>query len=90
MTKSKYRLNKGDTQLELTYESVKDHEILMDPLSLDQKKSVLHTPHHVSDVLSEITYYVYKVRVHTIVEFHAYDSGSVSMGSMGSWEPISF
>ena len=62
LTKSKYRLNKGDTQLDLTYESVKDnHETFMDdPLS--QQKSVLHIPHHVSDVLSEITYYVYKAR----------------------------
>ena len=68
LTKSKYRLNKGDTQLELTYESVKDLETLIDPLSLDQQKSVLHIPHHVSDVLSEITYYVYKVRSYKVVK----------------------
>ncbi|XP_076275041.1 WD repeat domain 81 isoform X3 [Rhynchophorus ferrugineus] len=46
LKKSKYRLNKGDRQLDLTY----DHS---------------HTqvvPHHVSDVLSSITYYVYMAR----------------------------
>jgi WD repeat-containing protein 81 len=64
LTKSKYRLNKGDTQLDLTYESNKNpnqqHEAVMDPLS--QQKAIVHVPHHVSDVLSEITYYVYKAR----------------------------
>ena len=65
LTKSKYRLNKGDTQLELTYgeSSSKSHqefEAWSDPLS--HQKSVIHIPHHVSDVLSEITYYVYKAR----------------------------
>ena len=63
LTKSKYRLNKGDTQLDLTYESGKSHNLenwMDDPLS--QQKSVIHIPHHVSDVLSEITYYVYKAR----------------------------
>ena len=62
LSKSKYRLNKGDTQLDLTFESSKitsnSHE--NDPLS--QQKGAMHTPHHVSDVLSEITYYVYKAR----------------------------
>ena len=63
LTKSKYRLNKGDTQLELTYESTsknQEFESWLDPLG--QQKSVIHIPHHVSDVLSEITYYVYKAR----------------------------
>lgn len=51
--KSKFRLNKGDPQLELTYQT--------------QEKSVSDEtsnaiPHHVTDVLSEITYYVYKAR----------------------------
>lgn len=45
LTKSKYRLNKGDSQLDLTYESF-----------------LTNIPHHVSDVLSDITYYVYKAR----------------------------
>ncbi|XP_065172882.1 WD repeat-containing protein 81 isoform X2 [Atheta coriaria] len=46
MKKSKFRLNKGDRQLDLTYEHVEDAQV----------------PHHVSDVLSSITYYVYMAR----------------------------
>uniref|UniRef100_A0A336MXJ9 CSON007840 protein n=1 Tax=Culicoides sonorensis TaxID=179676 RepID=A0A336MXJ9_CULSO len=45
LTKSKYRLNKGETQLDITFQP-----------------SLTNTPHHVSDVLSEITYYVYMAR----------------------------
>lgn len=45
LTKSKFRLNKGDRQLDLTYES-----------------SLTQVAHHVSDVLSSITYYVYMAR----------------------------
>ncbi|RZC40629.1 WD repeat-containing protein 81, partial [Asbolus verrucosus] len=45
LKKSKYRLNKGDRQLDLTYEN-----------------SQSQVPHHVSDVLSSITYYVYMAR----------------------------
>ncbi|XP_012220908.1 WD repeat-containing protein 81 [Linepithema humile] len=44
LTKSKFRLNKGDRQLDLTFESQSE------------------VGHHVSDVLSEITYYVYLSR----------------------------
>lgn len=43
LKKSKFRLNKGDRQLDLTYENSQ-------------------VPHHVSDVLSSITYYVYTAR----------------------------
>lgn len=45
LRKSKYRLNKGDHQLDLTYDN-----------------SQAQVPHHVSDVLSSITYYVYMAR----------------------------
>ncbi|CAH1187105.1 unnamed protein product, partial [Phyllotreta striolata] len=45
LKKSKYRLNKGDHQLDLTYDN-----------------SQSQVPHHVSDVLSPITYYVYMAR----------------------------
>lgn len=46
-SKSKFRLNKGDRQLDLTY---------------DVALSSAQVPHHVSDVLSDITYYVYLSR----------------------------
>ncbi|GAB0095291.1 WD repeat-containing protein 81 [Sergentomyia squamirostris] len=46
LAKSKYRLNKGDAQLDLTFQTQNGAEI----------------PHHVSDVLSDITFYVYMAR----------------------------
>ncbi|XP_055712487.1 WD repeat-containing protein 81 isoform X2 [Phlebotomus papatasi] len=46
LSKSKYRLNKGDAQLDLTFQPQNGAEI----------------PHHVSDVLSDITFYVYMAR----------------------------
>lgn len=49
LTKTKYRLTKGDAQLDLTYQHIKHG-------------GENTTPHHVSDVLSEITYYVYMAR----------------------------
>lgn len=42
LSKTKFRLNKGDEQLDLTYDSA--------------------TPHHVTDILTDITYYVYMAR----------------------------
>ncbi|XP_034939157.1 WD repeat-containing protein 81 [Chelonus insularis] len=48
LTKSKFRLNKGDRQLDLTFDS-----------------ETSEVSHHVSDVLSEITYYVYLSRRYT-------------------------
>jgi WD repeat-containing protein 81 len=49
LTKTKYRLTKGDAQLDITYQHIK-------------LGSTETTPHHVSDVLSEITFYVYMAR----------------------------
>ena len=55
LSKSKYRLTKGDHQLDFMFES-----------SLNQTSSPtdspVQIPHHISDVLSEITYYVYTAR----------------------------
>ncbi|KAL7044856.1 hypothetical protein ACKWTF_002080 [Chironomus riparius] len=50
LTKTKYRLTKGDAQLDITYQHIKN----------SAENST--TPHHVSDVLSEITFYVYMAR----------------------------
>lgn len=49
MTKTKYRLTKGDAQLDLTFQH-------------NKHGSDTTTSHHVSDVLSEITFYVYMAR----------------------------
>lgn len=53
LTKTKYRLNKGDEQLDLTFD-VSNPESIM--------RSAGQTPFHVSDFLSDITYYVYNAR----------------------------
>ncbi|XP_063299930.1 WD repeat-containing protein 81 [Pelobates fuscus] len=57
LRKSKFRLNKGDKQLEFTYEMTKQ-AFVAGGSSTEQ----LHVPHHISDILSDITYYVYKAR----------------------------
>ncbi|KAG1653323.1 WD repeat-containing protein 81 [Nymphon striatum] len=64
-SKSKYRLNKGDQQLDLTY----DPAALYSNSTSEAEGNTYHpniphtqVPHHVSDVLSDITYYVYKAR----------------------------
>lgn len=59
LTKSKYRLNKGDRQLDIQYSMMSD--------GIDMKKNSsqndLHqVPHHVPEYLSDITYYVYTAR----------------------------
>eukprot|EP00041_Stephanoeca_diplocostata_P036608 m.1342664 g.1342664 ORF g.1342664 m.1342664 type:complete len:1750 (+) comp24899_c0_seq7:136-5385(+) len=49
LTRSKFRLHKGDQQLDFTY-------------GTGQVSAEGIVPHHVSDVLSEVTYYVYHSR----------------------------
>nr|XP_057936402.1 WD repeat-containing protein 81 [Doryrhamphus excisus] len=79
LRRSKFRLNKGDKQLDFTYEMTKEalaaavgNGIAGVGVGGDLSGSVsasgagqsdhLHVPHHISDVLSDITYYVYKAR----------------------------
>lgn len=77
LRKSKFRLNKGDKQLDFTYEMTKEalaaahgsggsHFVsdLGGPVGPggSGQSDHLHVPHHISDVLSDITYYVYKAR----------------------------
>ncbi|NWI42746.1 WDR81 protein, partial [Picathartes gymnocephalus] len=57
LRKSKFRLNKGDKQLDFTYEMTK--QAFVAGVSSGEQ---LHVPHHISDVLSDITYYVYTAR----------------------------
>ena len=52
---SKYRLSKGDRQLEFTYLSAQE-ELKRIP---DQDATV---PHHIGDISSDVTYYVYLAR----------------------------
>ena len=55
LTKSKYRITKGDRQLDFTYLSAQE-EIRLVP---DQDTLV---PHHIGDISSDVTYYVYLAR----------------------------
>ncbi|KAI1893292.1 hypothetical protein AGOR_G00122200 [Albula goreensis] len=79
LRRSKFRLNKGDKQLDFTYEMTKealaaaaangggagnfagDLGVAVGSSGSGQLDH-LHVPHHISDVLSDITYYVYKAR----------------------------
>ncbi|XP_077578568.1 WD repeat-containing protein 81 [Stigmatopora nigra] len=109
LRRSKFRLNKGDKQLDFTYEMTKEALAAAvgsglggvgGDLSGSVSASVggqpdhLHVPHHISDVLSDITYYVYKARqtpksvlcshVRSQWEPNEYPS---SMERMQSWTP---
>ncbi|XP_013406370.1 WD repeat-containing protein 81 isoform X2 [Lingula anatina] len=53
---SKYRLNKGDDQLDVMY------NVSFSSSVPGRTEGLIQVPHHISDVLSDITYYVYKAR----------------------------
>jgi len=55
LSKSKHRLNKGDQQLDFTYQNARDQ--LKGNPHIDQV-----FPHHVGDLLSDVTYYMYLSR----------------------------
>ena len=56
LSKSKHRLNKGDEQLDFTYLSAQEE---LKRASPDQDTLV---PHHIGDISSDVTYYVYLAR----------------------------
>lgn len=71
LTRSKFRLNKGDRQLDLTYEITFGDSKLQVCSVVAINSSIFfvifsdifpQVAHHVSDILSEITYYVYLAR----------------------------
>ncbi|GIY32237.1 WD repeat-containing protein 81 [Caerostris extrusa] len=63
-SKSKFRLNKGDKQLDLIYESAVEASggnVACNSANILQDSAIM-VPHHTSEVLSDITYFVYKAR----------------------------
>ncbi|XP_068571773.1 WD repeat-containing protein 81 [Cebidichthys violaceus] len=111
LRRSKFRLNKGDKQLDFTYEMTKEalaaavgNGVGGGGVGGDLGGSVgaggagpsdhLHVPHHISDVLSDITYYVYKARqtAKSVLCSHVRSQWEpneypASMERMQSWTP---
>lgn len=61
LSKSKFRLTRGDHQLDVTYESAGQFKSAQ-PQGLLAIDKLVQVPHHVSEVLADITYYVYMAR----------------------------
>ncbi|XP_077530385.1 WD repeat domain 81 [Haemaphysalis longicornis] len=61
LSKSKFRLTRGDHQLDVTYESASQFKSSQ-PQGLLAIDKMVQVPHHVSEVLADITYYVYMAR----------------------------
>ncbi|XP_064489636.1 WD repeat-containing protein 81-like isoform X2 [Ornithodoros turicata] len=59
LTRSKFRLTRGDQQLDVTYESAGVFHTSSTTTAVDRAVQV---PHHVSETLPDITYYVYMAR----------------------------
>ena len=55
LSKSKHRLNKGDQQLDFTYVNAKEQ------LKINPHIDSVY-PHHIGDLLSDVTYYMYRAR----------------------------
>eukprot|EP00731_Ephydatia_muelleri_P027848 Em0019g721a len=55
LTKSKYRLEKGDDQLDYTYTSARD-----EAWRCNERDGT--TPHHIGNISTDVTYYVYMAR----------------------------
>lgn len=63
LTKSKYRLNKGDTHLDLMFTHCGQTQLYRHKANSNPAfTGSVHVPHHVSDFLSDITYFVYTAR----------------------------
>lgn len=60
LSKSKYRLNKGDIHLDLMFQNAAQQSIK--DIESTFSSNTPQIPHHVSDFLSEITYFVYTAR----------------------------
>ncbi|KAM9318975.1 WD repeat-containing protein 81 [Pholidichthys leucotaenia] len=109
LRRSKFRLNKGDKQLDFTYEMTKEALAAAGGNGINggvggdlgggvggtgTQSDHLHVPHHISDVLSDITYYVYKARqtpkpvlCHHVRSQWEPNEYPASMERMYSWTP---
>lgn len=111
LRRSKFRLNKGDKQLDFTYEMTKEALAAAAGNGVggggvggdlggcvgagtSGQSEHLHVPHHISDVLSDITYYVYKARqtpkpvlCHHVRSQWEPNEYPASMERMQSWTP---
>lgn len=94
LTKTKFRLTKGDEQLDITYRIAKDGDSPSHGIRSSTKSNISSVQYHINDILSELTYYNYFARKTPIpilkkfvrTNYHAKEY-PINMERLYAWTP---